>query len=202
MTRFVRASVLIVFAAVLVAGLPAPAAAQGMLGVGARFSFLGGDATTTPVTPSENLLGVLVRVNASPRVAIEGSIDYNSTTSTDMTQRVTDVPLQGTLLLFLVRSTISPYLLAGIGSYSETTDTLNATTGTVTATSSTRQTGWHAGFGGELAFGKKRHVAAFADYRYRNVQLGNGGTNVIPGTSLLQISHQASMWTGGFVFYF
>jgi opacity protein-like surface antigen len=191
-----------VFYAALLVFWPARAAAQGFVGLGPRVSFVRGDNTTA--TPSTQLFGGVIHLKASKRVALEGSIDFRSSTSTDGTQKVTETPLQGTVLIYLVRTTISPYLLAGYGVYTEKTETFATTGGMATSTSTTHNTGWHAGFGGEILVGKR--VGLFADYRYRFVQLGNSAganaTPLIPGVNLLKISHNGSMWTGGFIVYF
>ena len=200
MPRSYRSLVLAVVVGMSFLVLPARASAQ-VAAIGARISFVRGDVATD--TPSSQLLGGLVRLKASPRIAVEGSMDYRSYTSTDKTKKVRETPIQGSLLLYLIHTTISPYVLGGYGIYTQKTDTL-ATNGSVTASASEKKTGVHAGFGADLMFGK--HAAVFADYRYRFVRFGSKADAtaqpLIPGVGLTKFSHQGSMWTGGLALYF
>jgi opacity protein-like surface antigen len=191
--------------AVAVAGVAAPASAQSF-GVGPRVSFVRGDATTdssSSSTPAaERLIGVMARIHASKRIAVEVAIDTRSETSADGSSRLRERPMQFTMLMYPLRTTFSPYILAGFGIYKQYVDTLDST-GTATATTSSQTTGWHAGFGAELTF--HRHVAFYADYRWRNVSVGGtgaAGSSPIPGVNLFHVSSQGSMWTGGMAFYF
>ncbi len=188
-------------AAVCVAGLglPGSAAAQGF-GIGPRFSFVRGDVPSG--TPSTRFVGGTLRMASSRRVVLEVALDYRSELSEDGTSRLRERPLQGSLLIFPVRSTFSPYLLAGFGLYSRTTDTLDAT-GLVQSSVSSRETGAHAGFGAELFL--TRHAALFADYRIRFVRFGepkDGEDAIDIPLSDVKLSHRGSMWTSGVAFYF
>jgi len=131
----------------------------------------------------------------------------------DLTQRVRDYPLQGSLLLFPIHSTFAPYVLAGVGWYTHVVDTLD--TGKVMESTSTRKMGWHGGFGAEMKMGK--HAGVHADYRYTMVHFGDGtgsasvtGGKAVAGTnagttglaSRLLPSYDGSMWTAGVTFYF
>jgi opacity protein-like surface antigen len=111
--------------------------------------------------------------------------------------------MQASLLLFPVRATVSPYLLGGLGVYSEYTDTL-APTGAVVETTRVRQSGWHLGVGAEIFLA--RQSALFVDYRWRFVSFGAAEPGAepidIPGLDSLQLSHRGSMWTSGMAFYF
>jgi hypothetical protein len=180
--------------------LPAPAPAQGF-GMGPRFSFVRGDVPSD--SPSTRFLGGTIRMSSSKRVVLEVAMDYRSERSEDGLTRLRERPLQGSLLLFPVRSTFSPYLLAGFGLYTQTTDDLGPT-GLVISSTSTRETGAHAGFGAELFVG--RHAALFADYRFRFVRFGTPEAGAepidLPGISRLKLSHRGSMWTSGMAFYF
>ena len=178
-------------------GRPSGAGAQSV-GIGGRVSFVRGDLSTS--TPSTRYLGGLIRISASRRVVLEAALDTRTTTSPDGTARLREQPKQVSLLLYPVRSTISPYIVAGYGIYSQAYDTLSAS-GTVLTTTTTSTNGWHAGFGADLTF--KKHLAFFADYRWRNIGVGTGSsTSIIPSFSSLSVSHQGSMWTGGMVLYF
>ena len=133
-------------------GMPARAAAQSF-GIGrANGSFVRADVPTG--TPSARFLGGLIRIKASPRVVLEGSLDTRTSTSTDGTERLRERPKQVSLLLYPARSTISPYIVAGYGRIrAESSDTINPA-GTVLATTKTSTNGWHAGFGAELLIHK------------------------------------------------
>jgi hypothetical protein len=186
--------------------VPSPSAAQGF-GLGPRFSFVRGDVPSD--TPSTRFLGGTLRMSSSRRVVLEAAMDYRSETSADRTTRFRERPIQGSLLLFPVRSTFAPYVLAGIGLYSQNTDTLDAT-GRMIDTVQTRKTGTHIGFGAEVFL--SRRAALFADYRLRFVKFGTPeedadpvdipGSTVVPGLDKIKLSHRGSMWTSGMAFYF
>jgi hypothetical protein len=179
---------------------PAMSSAQGF-GVGPRFSFVRGDLSTG--TPSTRFVGATVRMSSSRRVVLEVALDFRTEQSEDGATQLRERPLQGSILLFPVRSTLAPYVLGGIGLYSQSTDALDAD-GVVVSTATTRKTGAHFGFGAELFLG--RHAALFADYRFRFVRFGTpeeGADSIdIPGLDSLNISHRGSMWTSGMAFYF
>ena len=178
---------------------PAHASAQSV-GLGPRFSFVRGDLPSG--TPATRLFGGTLRIRSSKRVVLEAALDYQSQFSEDKTTRIRQTPFQASLLLFPVRSTFSPYLLGGIGVYSEMTDTLGPA-GVVQETTLQRKTGWHLGAGAELFVA--RHAALFADYRFRFVKFGTPDPDSepinIPGLDS-KLSHRGSMWTGGMAFYF
>jgi hypothetical protein len=180
--------------------LPSPAAAQSF-GIGPRFSFVRGDLASS--TPSSTFLGGTMRLRTSPHLAIEGALDHRSRTSEDLTARVRETPIQGSLLIFPVKAVFAPYLLGGFGWYNQSTDFLDATGKTVLTTSSKR-TGWHFGLGAEVQLAK--HAALFGDYRYRFVHFGDVAVDSqpinIPLISAAKLSHQGSMWTTGMAFYF
>jgi hypothetical protein len=140
-------------------------------------------------------------MRTSKRVAIEAALDYRTELSEDGARRVRERPLQGSLLVFPVRSVVSPYLLAGIGRYTQWTDVVDLTGQTLETTEETT-TGSHLGFGAELFFG--RNAAFFLDYRYRFVKFGEPepGAQPIDLPGLDQLSHRGSMWTSGMAFYF
>lgn len=185
---------------------PTDAFAQGF-GIGPRWSFVRGDVPSG--TPSTRLFGGSIRIASSKRVAIEAALDTRTEVSPDGTARLRERPLQGSLLIFPVRSTFAPYLLAGYGIYTRTTEALDAL-GKVTASEVERKTGMHMGFGAELFMG--RHAAVYLDYRYRFVKFGDPeeganpinvpGTGLIPGADTLKLSHKGTMWTSGVAFYF
>lgn len=189
--------VTVLFAAL--AGYSTSASAQSF-GIGPRLSFVKSELSGKPAT---RFFGGTLRMRSSKHIATELALDYRTYAEVDDNQRVREIPLQGSLLIFPVRSTFSPYLLGGFGLYSQMTDDLGDT-GTVITTTTERKTGWHLGLGAEIFL--SRRAALFADYRYRFVKFGAEtdptrapGDSIIPG---LNISHKGSMWTSGVAFYF
>lgn len=181
----------------------APATAQSV-GVGPRLAFA---RSTVDAESSTRYSGGLLRARLSPRTALEVSLDYRTFVNESLGERVRDMPIQGSLLLYLMRANLSPYLLGGIGWYSqrveEPTTPEEATT--------TRRVGYHAGLGGEIRVG--RHAAVHVDYRYTFIHVGDQedvetspGAVPLPGLRGLQeklkLSHEGSMWTTGVTFYF
>lgn len=183
----------------------APAAAQG-IGLGPRISFQRGDADV-PGSSSLRLLGGQVRFGLSPHTALEISADYSSSLDESFTERVKSLPLQASLLVFPVRATVSPYLLAGLGWYTQSSTVVMP--GAPPASETVREMGYHAGVGAEVKVGK--HIGLHGDYRYTHIRFGDGepaaaGAVPIPGLSALQqklkLSHQGSALSWGATFYF
>lgn len=191
----------------LVATIAAPAAAQGSLGLGPRFSFVRG---SVDAESSTRYSGGLVRLRTSPKTAVEFSLDYRSVLNDDLTKRIKDYPIQGSLLMYVARGTLSPYLLGGMGWYSLRVDQVDGTGKPFGTAQTTRKTGYHAGLGAEMRVGA--HAGVHADYRYTFIRFGKPDTNSapgaipIPGSTALQeklkLSHQGSMWTTGVTVYF
>jgi hypothetical protein len=203
----IRRSILAVASIGILLILSQPAGAQ-TFGIGPHLSFVRGDLTTG--TPSQRFTGATVRLGGG-HAGIEVSFDYKSTVSQDGTARLRELPLQGSLLIFLGRHTFSPYLLGGFGTYTQAAD-IKSDNGLFVNQTLTRKTGVHLGFGAEVFL--LRHAAFFVDYRYRFVKFGSSdvepgdqpvnipGSALIPGLSSAKISHQGSMWTTGLAFYF
>jgi hypothetical protein len=195
---------------------PAVAAAQ-IAGIGPRFAVVRGDLVSA--TPTSRFVGGSARVSLNGLVGFEGALDFRTTWSKDRLARVRETPLQGSVLLFPVRTVLAPYALAGFGIYTRNFDVLGAS-GDVTQTAVERKTGIHMGFGAQVRVAK--HAAFFVDYRYRFVKFGDQTTgtsstgngaaasssavanliNAVPGLGSIKVSHQGSMWTGGFSFVF
>jgi hypothetical protein len=184
--------------------LPGTAAAQ-MVGIGPRFSFVRGDVATS--TPTNRFLGGTVRLKVSANLSVEGAADYRTTWNTARTERVREVPLQGSVLLYPIRTVLAPYLVGGMGIYSRSYDSVT-TGGVVTPISQERKVGVHLGLGGDVQLGKR--LVAYVDYRYRFVTFGSDsqttwagtGTTPVPGLGPLGVAHQGSMWTTGVAFVF
>src|SRR5262245_21083926 len=170
-----------------------PCAAQG-LGLGVRMSMVRGDVQANPTAAAQRFLGGQFRAKLSPRTSVEVSLERR-TENPDLSTRVKDYPLQGSLLLFPIHSTFSPYLLGGLGWYTHVVDQMSA--GQVVTSASYRTMGYHAGFGAELKIGG--HAGVHGDYRYTQLHFGDETDSL---TSRFKPSYQGSMWTAGFTFYF
>jgi len=186
--------------------LLAPAAGAGAqsLGLGPRLSFVKADIHAEDAT---RVTGGVLRLRTSTKTALEASFDYRSHLNENLTERIKDYPIQGSLLLYPVRSVVSPYLLGGIGWYSHKVEALQDDE--VIASATTRTTGFHAGLGTDISIG--RHVTIHADYRYTLIGFGDDADTApaavpIPGLIWLQdrlgLSHKGSMWTTGVTVYF
>jgi hypothetical protein len=204
MSQHVRRFLAVVVAALGTGfGTTAPAEAQS-IGLGPRFAFVRGDVKADAST---RYMGGLLRLRPSPRVALEVSLDYRNHLNESLTERIKDYPIQGSLLLYPVRTTISPYVLGGIGWYRQRVDQL--LDDEVLESTTTSKTGYHAGLGADLWIG--RHATVHADYRYTFIGRGGDeeaapGAVPIPGLGglqdRLQLSHKGSMWTSGVTVYF
>jgi hypothetical protein len=161
-------------------------------------SMVRGDVQADPAATAQRFLGGQLRAKLSPKTAIEISLERR-TDSPNLTTRVKDYPLQGSLLLYPIRSTLAPYLLGGLGWYTHIVETTAA--GKVTATGVSRTMGYHAGFGAEIKIGG--HAGVHADYRYTMLHFGDGTESGTDGLARrIKPSYDGSMWTAGFTFYF
>jgi hypothetical protein len=151
-------------------------------------------------TSAQRFTGGQIRARVSPRTAIEVALDIHTETNEALTERVRQLPLQASLLLFPVRAPFAPYALGGGGWYTTRVETLLDNESV--ASESSRKFGWHAGFGAELRLGA--HAAAHADYRYTFLKFGDDETDgeAETGISRFLPSYQGSMWTAGLTFYF
>jgi hypothetical protein len=195
-----RVSALIIGALFLTAS---PAAAQGGgtgFGIGPRLTFVRG--TGDLPDGSQRFTGAAVRLGGG-KTALEIAMDFKSGVTGDLTERIKDYPIQGSLLIFPVRSRIAPYLLGGIGWYSQRVQQLTPTGG-VLQEETTRKIGYHAGFGGEVRVHK--HVGLYGDYRYTFIRFGTDDEGAMPFTipfaERLRMSHEGSMFAWGATFYF
>ncbi len=179
---------------------PAVAQAQGGFGIGPRFTFAqGADA----LDGSQRFTGGAVRFGGG-KAALEIGMDFRSTVvGDDLTARIKDYPIQGSLLVFLVRSTIAPYIFGGLGWYSRRVEVLGPVQAIESET--TRQIGYHAGFGAELRV--HRHFGVNGDYRYTFLHFGDDddigeSPALIPFAERLGISNEGSAFTFGATIYF
>lgn len=200
-------------AAALSAFLVPSAVSAQTIGVGPRVSFVQPEAIDGAADADrDRYTGGALRLNLSRRAALELAADWRSTTSEDATVRVRDFPVQGSLLVYPWRTTISPYVVGGVGWYSQTLEAL--VDGEVLSEQTDRRFGYHGGFGGEISLG--RRATMFVDYRYRFIQFGEDADPVageqgaggfgIPGIGSLvdvfRMSHEGAMWTAGVVVNF
>lgn len=183
-------------AALVTASTAAAAAAEpGGFGLGPRLAFL---KTGGPADPGSYFRGGQIRLRLSPRIGLEGSLDYRRELFEDGQTKVTTYPAQASLLISLLPGVaVNPYLLGGIGYYSARTTRRALSSSPSTET--THSTGYHVGFGAEIAAG--RHVGLHADYRYTGVSLGlrPEGSGI---TNRLAIRHGGHMWTAGVTVFF
>ncbi len=183
--------------ATFAAGATDAVAQSGSFGLGARIAMVRTDAAVD--ADSVRFIGGQLRAAMSKRTAIEISLDVRTENTLLLTERVKQYPLQASLLLYPVRSVISPYILGGVGWYSRKVETLVG--GEANASVTTRRFGSHAGFGAELSLG--RHLGVHADYRYTFLHFGSDRDNLnqIPGSRFFP-GFEGSMWTAGATVYF
>ena len=184
---------------------PAIVSAQGF-GIGPRVTFVRGSADSPD--GSQRFIGGMLRLGGG-HTALEVAMDYRSEVTGTVTERVKSYPIQGSLLLYPIRARVAPYVLAGLGWYSQRVTRFEAPTGNyIVDDTTTRKMGFHAGFGAEVR--AARHLGLYGDYRYTHISFGGddegGGAQLlpgwIPGGERLKLSHQGSMFTWGAVFYF
>jgi hypothetical protein len=200
--------------AVLTVGLlslfvtPALAQAQngGGFGIGPRMTFVRGSGDLPD--GSQRFNGGAIRLGGG-RTALEVAMDFRSDLTGDLTERIKDYPIQASLLIFPFRSGIAPYLVGGVGWYSQHVERLGPTQN-VEQAETTRKMGYHGGFGAELRL--HRHLGVYGDYRYTMIRFGDSdadqaaeqqsSANWIPFAERLKLSHEGSMFTWGATLYF
>jgi opacity protein-like surface antigen len=206
---------------VVFGGIASGRAVAQTVGLGARLvSVSGPESPAIDSNDGSNtkLVGGFLRLNASKHLAVELSMDYQSTTNSTETARIRNTPIQASVEFFPLRTALRPYFLGGVGWYRRHIEALND--GNAVLTTDNSEFGYHAGVGGELMMGK--HVSMYVDYRYVFVDVN--GINGLPGavksalslTSVVglmnaaintpdmpsSISDRGSMWTGGVAIYF
>ena len=114
-----------------------------------------------------------------------------------LNEKVTETPIQASLLLRLGGGRVSPFLLAGPGWYRREVERLDDSEQSVRTT----EFGWHAGFGLEILAG--RHLGIHGDYRYTFLDFDDDDEADDEGfIGGLLPNHRGSMWTLGATFYF
>lgn len=208
-----------------------PAEAQGGgggFGIGPRLTFVRG--TGDLPEGSQRFSGGAIRLGGG-KTALEIAMDFRSGVTGDLTERIKDYPIQGSLLIFPVRARFAPYLLGGIGWYTQSVQQVGppplaqqsttsfgaaSPTQNALANETTRKIGYHAGFGGEVRV--HRHFGVYGDYRYTFIRFGDQAQEstsatppslgrgamplTIPFAERLRMSHEGSMFAWGATFYF
>jgi hypothetical protein len=197
MIRRLLAGAAVVLAALLVT--PTPAQAQsGGFGIGPRLTFVRGSVDATDGT--QRFSGGAIRLGGG-KTALEIAMDFRSGVTGSLTERIKDYPIQGSLLVFPVRGRVAPYLVGGVGWYTQRVERLGPTQ-LAQESVTTRAMGYHGGFGAELRV--HRHIALYGDYRYRMIRFGDDAARStwMPFAERLKMSHEGSMFTWGATFYF
>jgi opacity protein-like surface antigen len=188
----------LVFSTVVSAALfvtPSTASAQGF-GVGGRFAWVTADSDAD--VDSVRFTGGQIRLLSS-RWGLEVSLDRHSESFDALNEKVTETPIQGSLLLRLSSGRVSPFLLAGPGWYKRKVEPIDGPEENDLEVETT-EFGWHAGGGLEIGLG--RHLGIHGDYRYTFLDFDDDDEDdegfiggVLPG-------HRGSMWTLGATIYF
>jgi hypothetical protein len=181
---------LFVFAAL--AATPSIASAQ--FGVGGRLAWLTADSDAD--VDKVRFGGGQIRL-MSPRWGLEISMDRHSDEFDALNQKVTEMPIQTSLLMRLGNGRVTPFLLGGPGWYRRKVEALDGSGG---ADAVSTEFGWHAGIGLEGLVG--RHFGIHGDYRYTFLDF-NGDDEEDEGfIGRLLPGHRGSMWTLGATIYF
>jgi hypothetical protein len=190
-TILVRQAVIPMLAVAALLTATPPVCAQGF-GLGARIAWVTSDVDAD--VDSVRFFGGQVRL-VSQRLGLEVALDRHSESFELLNQKVTETPIQASILLRLAGGRFSPFLLGGPGWYRRKVEALDSP-GNLSV--STTEFGWHAGIGLEILASK--HVGLHGDYRYTFLDFHDdkdGGlvSGLLPG-------HRGSMWTLGATFYF
>jgi hypothetical protein len=169
-----------------------PVSAQGF-GIGARVAWVTSDSDLD--VDSVRFVGGQMRM-LSERVGLEVSIDRHSESFDLLNQKVTETPIQASLLLRLSSGSISPFLLGGPGWYRRSVEAIDGSDISANET----EFGWHAGGGLEIRAG--RHVGIHGDYRYTFLDFGDDDEEDEGFIRGLLPGHRGSMWTLGATVYF
>ena len=191
--RFLRSTVsaLLAIAGLVVSAVPATA--QGF-GIGARVAWVHPD--TDVDVDAIRYFGGQIRL-IGRRAGVEVAMDRHSESFEALNQKVSETPLQVSLLLRMSGGKVAPFLLGGPGWYRRKVEALN---GPTDLNVSTTEFGWHAGIGLEML--PTKHLGIHGDYRYTFLDFGKKGDNGTPIIGALLPGHRGSMWTLGATVYF
>lgn len=168
----------------------APVSAQGF-GVGGRFAWVTSDSEAD--ADAVRVAGGQVRILGA-RYGLEVSLDRRKESFDLLNEKVTETPIQASLLFRLGRGSVTPFLLGGPGWYRRKVESLDDSGPSV----STTEFGWHAGGGLEILAG--RHFGIHGDYRYTFLDFDDDEDEGFIGGLLP--GHRGSMWTLGATIYF
>ena len=170
-----------------------PAAAQ--FGVGVRMAWVRPDVEID--ADSVRFTGGQIRLGLGARLGVEASLDRHSESFDFLNQKVTETPIQVSLLMRLAGGGFSPYLLGGPGWYKRKVEVIDGPELSVSET----EFGWHAGIGLEIRAGK--HFGLHGDYRYTFLDFNDDDDDEDEGIiGGLLPGHRGSMWTLGATVYF
>ena len=124
-------------------------------------------------------------------------MDRHSESFDLVNEKVTQTPIQASLLLRLGGRSVSPFLLAGPGWYKTKIEPIEGPDDADLEIEES-EFGWHAGGGLEILLG--RHFGIHGDYRYTFLDFGDDEDEGFIGS--LIPGHKGSMWTLGATFYF
>jgi hypothetical protein len=184
-----RQAGIVVLAVCGLLALAAPVSAQ--VGIGARLAWVHPDVDAD--VDAVRFVGGQLRL-LSGRVGFEVALDRRSESFELLNQKVTEIPLQTSLLLRMGSGRVAPFLLGGPGWYRRKVAPITGPDVTV----STTEFGWHAGVGLEVL--PSRHFGIHGDYRYTFLDFKKDEDEGFVGKLLP--GHRGSMWTLGASFYF
>ncbi len=168
-----------------------PVRAQGF-GLGVRMAWVNPDVDAD--VDSVRFFGGQVRL-VSQRLGLEVALDHHSESFELLNQKVSETPIQMSVLMRLAGGSVSPFLLGGPGWYRRKVEALD---GPGDLNVSTTEFGWHAGIGLEALASK--HFGFHGDYRYTFLDFHKDNAPGVIGKLLP--GHRGSQWTLGFTFYF
>lgn len=187
-----RCIVIAVLVSAALAGAPAIASAQ--IGVGPRLAWVKAD--TEANVDSVRFIGGQLRL-LSKRWGVEVAMDHHSEEFPLVNQKISETPIQTSLLLRLGKSKVTPFLLGGPGWYRRTVSLIE---GSHDANLTSTEFGWHAGIGLEILAG--RHFGIHGDYRYTFLDFNGNDKEDSGFVGRLLPGHRGSMWTLGASVYF
>ena len=171
----------------------APVSAQGF-GIGPRLAWVTRDVDAD--VDRVRFVGGQVRL-ISARFGLEVSLDRKSESFELLNQKVTETPLQASLLMRLGSGSVAPFLLGGPGWYRRKVEPIESSGDSGV---NTTEFGWHAGIGLEIR--PHRHFGIHGDYRYTFLDFKEDDDEDEGFIGGLLPGHRGSMWTLGATIYF
>ena len=177
--------------------VPSTAAAQGF-GVGGRIAWVTADSDAD--VDSVRFTGGQIRL-VSSRWGLEVAMDRHTESFDLLNEKITETPIQASLIMKLGGGRVSPFLLGGPGWYKRKVEPIEGP-GDADLEIEDTEFGWHGGGGLEILLG--RHFGIHGDYRYTFLDFGDDDEDedddgfvrgLLPG-------HRGSMWTVGATIYF